>query len=465
MFRSIFNTFANCFKIPELKSRIIFTLALLAVCRLTAWVRIPGLNGDALTNFFQHNAQGGGGVLGMYNTFAGGALEHCAVGSLGIMPYISATIIIQLLTAVWPSLSKLAREENGRAKIIQYGRYLTVLLCLGQGWFFAMGYEHPEKIFGQGIGRLVLYPDDQIWWYRIQATLIMTTGTMLLMWLGEQITERGIGNGVSLVITIGIVARLPMALKEAYEMFWPPGHVEANYHLAGTGVMLMVLMVLVIGGVIAITQAQRKVPVQYAQRAVGRKMYSGGTSFMPLRVNFSGVMPIIFAQSILMFPQRLFEGAANAISQPFLHDLFLGLARMLVYGSALYLIIYALMILFFAYFWVATQFNELQIADDLKKNGGYIPGVRPGQGTSEYLHKSMSRITLAGAFFLMVIATIPIILSRWMSIPPNVSNFFGGTSILITVGVLLDTMRQVESHLMMRHYDGFLKKGRLRGRF
>jgi preprotein translocase subunit SecY len=465
MFRSIANTFANCFKIPELKSRILFTLGLLAVCRLVSWIRIPGLNGESLTAFFAQNGQGGGGMLGMYNTFAGGALEHCAIGSLGIMPYISATIIIQLLTAVWPKLSKLAREENGRSKIIQYGRYLTVLLCLGQGLFFAMGYEHPEKIFGQGIGRLVLYPDDQIWWYRIQATLIMTTGTMLLMWLGEQITERGIGNGVSLVITIGIVARLPRALVSTYEMFKPPGGVESQYHVAGTGVMLVILLVTVIGGVIAITQAQRKVPVQYAQRAVGRKMYSGGTSFMPLRVNFSGVMPIIFAQSILMFPQRLFEGAANFFTQPFLHDVFLGLARMLGYGSGLYLTVYSLMILFFAYFWVATQFNELQIADDLKKNGGYIPGVRPGQGTSEYLHKAMSRITLAGAFFLMIIATIPIIMSRWMNIPPDVSNFFGGTSILITVGVLLDTMRQVESHLMMRHYDGFLKKGRLRGRF
>ncbi|MFZ0828953.1 MAG: preprotein translocase subunit SecY [Verrucomicrobiia bacterium] len=465
MFRSIVNTFANCFKIPELKSRIIFTLSLLAVCRLTAWVRIPGLNGESLTAFFSHNAQGGGGMLGMYNTFAGGALEHCAIGSLGIMPYISATIIIQLLTAVWPKLSKLAREENGRSKIIQYGRYLTVLLCLGQGLFFAMGYEHPEKIFGQGIGRLVLYPDDQIWWYRIQATLIMTTGTMLLMWLGEQITERGIGNGVSLVITIGIVARLPRALVSVKDMFWPSGNIQSNYHLAGTGVMLVVLLVAVIGGVIAITQAQRKIPVQYAQRAVGRKMYSGGTSFMPLRVNFSGVMPIIFAQSILMFPQKMFEMAANAVPVPFLHDVFLAIARNLNSGSVLYLLLYSAMILFFAYFWVATQFNELQIADDLKKNGGYIPGVRPGQGTSEYLHKSMSRITLAGAIFLMVIATIPIIMYSEMAIPYDVSQFFGGTSILITVGVLLDTMRQVESHLMMRHYDGFLKKGRLRGRF
>jgi preprotein translocase subunit SecY len=461
MFRSIFNTFANCFKIPELKSRILFTLGLLAVCRLMAWVRIPGLNGEALTSFFSHTAQGGG-MLGMYNTFAGGALEHCAIGSLGIMPYISATIIIQLLTAVWPKLSKLAREENGRSKIVQYGRVGTLLICLGQGFFFAMSWEHPQNLFHGFQGSLVLDPG---WWYRIQTVLIMTTGTMLLMWLGEQITERGIGNGVSLVITIGIVARLPRALKSAYEMFWPPGGLESQYHLAGTGVMLVILLVLVIGGVIAITQAQRKVPVQYAQRAVGRKMYSGGTSFMPLRVNFSGVMPIIFAQSILMFPQQIFLRAASFIGVPFLKNFFLALAQNLNTGSVLYLVLYSLMILFFAYFWVATQFNELQIADDLKKNGGYIPGVRPGQGTSDYLHKSMSRITLAGAFFLMIIAVIPIILSRWMTIPYDVAQFFGGTSILITVGVLLDTMRQVESHLMMRHYDGFLKKGRLRGRF
>ena len=464
MFRSIANTFTNCFKIPELKSRILFTLGVLAICRFLAWIRIPGLNGDALTEFFSHT-QGGGGMLNLYNTFAGGATEHCAIGSLGIMPYISATIILQLLTAVWPTLSKLAREENGRTKIVQYGRYLTVLLCLGQGLFFAIGYEHPAKIFGNGIGQLVLYPDSQIWWYRIQAVLIMTTGTMLLMWLGEQITDRGIGNGVSLVITIGIVARLPRALVALKDMFFPAGGIKPEYSFAGTGTMLVILLVLVIGGVIAITQAQRKVPVQYAQRAVGRKMYSGGTSFMPLRVNYSGVMPIIFAQSILMFPQTIFLQMGNYVGVPFLKNLFIGIARNLNSGSVLYLVIYSLMILFFAYFWVATQFNELQIADDLKKNGGYIPGVRPGQGTSDYLHKSMSRITLAGAIFLMVIATIPIIMSRQMAIPYDVAQFFGGTSILITVGVLLDTMRQVESHLMMRHYDGFLKKGRLRGRF
>ena len=405
MFRNIFNTFVNCFKIPELKSRILFTMGLLAICRLMTWIRIPNLNGAALTAYFSQNSQSGGGLLGMYNTFAGGASERCAVGALGIMPYISATIIIQLLTAVWPKLSKLAREENGRTKIVQYGRYLTVLLCLGQGLFFAVGWEHPQNIFHGFQGNLV-FDSTHIWWYRIQTVLIMTTGTMLL-----------------------------------------------------------ILLVLVVGGVIAITQAQRKVPVQYAQRAVGRKMYSGGTSFMPLRVNYSGVMPIIFAQSILMFPQTIFLHLGNMVGVPFLKNLFIGIAQRLNSGSVLYLVIYSLMILFFAYFWVATQFNELQIADDLKKNGGYIPGVRPGQGTSDYLHKSMSRITLAGAIFLMVIATIPIILSRQMNIPYDVAQFFGGTSILITVGVLLDTMRQVESHLMMRHYDGFLKRGKLRGRF
>jgi preprotein translocase subunit SecY len=287
----------------------------------------------------------------------------------------------------------------------------------------------------------------------------------LLMWLGEQITERGVGNGVSLIITIGILARLPSAFTALKDMFWPSGGVESQYHLAGTGLMLLILLVFVVGGVIAITQAQRKIPVQYAQRVVGRKTYGGGNSFLPLKVNYANVMPVIFASSILMFPQTICSYLANTIHTPLLQNLFRNLATWLNYGSGLYLAIYALMILFFSYFWVATQFNEIQIADDLKKNGGYIPGVRPGQGTSDYLHNAMSRITLAGAIFLTVIATIPIILSRKLSIDQNVAQFFGGTSMLIAVGVLLDTMRQIESHLMMRHYDGFLKKGRIRGRF
>ncbi len=461
MLAAIANTFTNCFKIPELKSRILFTVAILAVCRLIAFVRIPGLDGVALTAFFERSAGGSGGVLGMYSLFTGGALEHCAVGALGIMPYISATIIIQLLTAVVPQLSKLAREEGGRAKIVQYGRYGTLLLCLGQGLAMAIGWENPTKIFGEGIGRLVLYSDSYIWWYRIQTVLVLTTGTMLLMWLGEQITERGIGNGVSLVITIGIVARLPAAVTALKDMFFPPGGGEAQQFNIGHAAALILLFVGVVAGVIAITQAQRKVPVQYAQRAVGRKVYGGGTSFMPLRVNYAGVMPIIFAQAILMFPQKIFQFLGASFEVKFFTDI----ARYLNEGALLYMLLYALMILFFSYFWVATQFNELQIADDLKKNGGYIPGVRPGQATSDYLHNAMSRITLAGAIFLTVIAIIPIILSSEMRIPMAVSTFFGGTSLLIIVGVMLDTMRQVESHLLMRHYDGFLKKGKLRGRF
>ena len=466
MLRSIWTTLGNCFKIPELKSRILFTIVLLAVCRLTAFIVIPGIDGKALAQYFNENSQNGG-LLVMYNTFAGGALGNCAVSSLGIMPYISATIIIQLLTAVWPRLSKLAREEGGRTKIVQYGRYLTVLLCIGQGAYFAHNWLDPRTAFKDFHGDLVLW-DNHVVYYLVTVT-VMTAGTMLLMWLGEQITDRGIGNGVSLVITIGILARLPNAVQGAKDMFTSHGAGEPLHNFWTTAPVLLALMVIVVGGVIAITQAQRKIPVQYASRMIGQKMYQGSTNYMPLRVNYSGVMPIIFAQSILMFPQPLFQNVANWTSNApalsFIHEASQWAALKLGYGSTAYLTVYALMILFFSYFWVATQFNEIQIADDLKKNGGYIPGVRPGQGTSDFLHNAMSRITLAGAVFLTVIATIPIILSKQMGIDQNVASFFGGTSILIAVGVLLDTMRQVESHLLMRHYDGFLKKGRLRGRF
>jgi preprotein translocase subunit SecY len=459
MLANIATTFANCFKIPELKSRIVFTLIVLGICRVAAMIPIPGLDGAALAKFFEENAsKEGGGLLGMYSMFTGGALERCAIGALGIMPYISATIILQLLTAVVPQLSKLAREEGGRAKIIQYGRYLTVLLCLGQGLFMAIGWENASGIFPGFSGKLVLY--ENIWWYRIQTVIILTTGTLLLMWLGEQITERGIGNGISLVIGIGILARLPQSAQALLDMFRGAGGVDARFNLFHA-IIMIILLVVVVGGVIAVTQAQRKVAVQHAQRAVGRKIVSGGTSYMPLRVNYAGVMPIIFAQAILMFPQKLFQLAGASFSMPFLTRL----SNMLTEGAVLYMVVYASMILFFSYFWVATQFNEIQIADDLKKSGGYIPGVRPGQATSDFLHNAMSRITLAGAVFLTLIALIPILMYRAMNIPYPVAQFFGGTSILILVGVMLDTMRQMESHLLMRHYDGFLKKGRLRGRF
>jgi preprotein translocase subunit SecY len=459
MLATIIKPFANCFKIPELKSRIIFTLLVLAICRVVAWIPVPGLDAGALRAHFDANPnQMDNSLLGMYNLFTGGALQNCAIGALGIMPYITATIIVQLLSAVVPSLSKLVREEGGRAKIIQYGRYLTVLLCLGHGTLMTLGWENPKQIFNGFTGELIVV--DNIWWYRIQTILVLTTGTMLLMWLGEQITDRGIGNGISLIITIGIVSDLPVAGSSLYTMFFPPEGITSNF-IFPHAVALVLLLLAVIAGVVAVTQAQRKIPVQYAQRAVGRKVYAGGSSFMPLRVNYAGVMPIIFAQAILMFPSMVFLKLGQVSEVKFFEEI----GRMISAGQPAYYFLYALMILFFSYFWVATQFNELQISDDLKKYGGYIPGVRPGQATSEFLHRAMSRITLAGAVFLTVIAVMPMILGDLFSIPPTVSQFFGGTSILITVGVMLDTMRQMESHLLMRHYDGFLKKGRLKGRF
>jgi preprotein translocase subunit SecY len=460
MFKKIASTFANCFKIPELKSRIIYTLIVLAVCRVIAMIPIPGINGALLQEHFDKLARNnaGGGLVGMYSMFTGGAMEKCAIGALSIMPYISATIIIQLLGAVVPRLSKVMREEGGRAKIVQYGRYLTVLLCLGQGAFMAISWASPQGIFDDLGGDLLMpHMRSHMWFYYLQTVIILSTGTMLMMWLGEQITERGIGNGVSLVITIGILSRLPAAGQGLADMFGKSGNQFSMFH----GISLVLLLLGVIAGVIAVTQAQRKVPVQYAQRAVGRKVYQGGTSFMPLRVNYAGVMPVIFAQAILMFPQQIFSKAGAYFDVSWMRSL----GAMLGERHFLYLVLYGLMILFFSYFWVATQFNELQIADDLKKHGGYIPGVRPGQATSSYLHNAMSRITLAGAVFLTVIAVIPIVLSYQMNVPFNVATFFGGTSLLIMVGVMLDTMRQMESHLLMRHYDGFLKKGRIKGRF
>jgi preprotein translocase subunit SecY len=459
MFSSIYNTLRNCFKIPELKSRILFTLGVLAVCRLASLIPTPGLDSERLMQYFASQGANANPLMGMYSLFTGGGFERCAIGSLGIMPYISATIIIQLLTAVVPFLSKLSREEGGRAKIVQYGRVLTLFLCLGQGAVMAIGWENAQSVFQNFPGDLVYNPG---WWYRIQTTFILTTGAMMLMWLGEQITERGIGNGISLVITIGILARLPAAVRGLWDMFVPAGGTTETGFMFFHGVMLIGLLAVVIAGTIAVTQAQRKIPVQYAQRAVGRKIFSGSSSFMPLRVNYAGVMPVIFASAILMFPAMILQQLGSRYNVKFLIE-FGSLFQ--ERGHPTYLIMYGGMILFFSYFWVATQFNELQIADDMKKSGGYIPGVRPGTATSDFLHRAMTRITLAGAIFLTIIAVIPIILASAMKIPTTVAQFFGGTSLLIIVGVMLDTMRQMESHLLMRHYDGFLKKGRIRGRF
>lgn len=464
MFASIANTFVNCFKIPELRSRIWFTLIVLGVCRLAALVPVPGLDNAALKVYFEDSAKSGGNsLIGLYSLFTGGGFERCALGALGIMPYISATIIIQLLAAVVPQLSKMAREEGGRVKIIQYGRYLAVLLALGQGFAMSLGWESPEKIFPNwSIGSGLVLVENP-WIYRFQTAFFLAAGTVLLMWLGEQITDRGIGNGVSLVITVGILARLPKAVQGLWQIFVPPAGIESKLNMFH-GLALIFLLVAVVAGVVAVVQGQRKIPVQYAQRAVGRKVVSGGSSFMPLRVNYAGVMPVIFAQAILMFPAQILQFMAQKVSGD-LSKWLSQFSRYLVEPHPIYLISFGLMILFFSYFWVATQFNELQIADDMKKSGGYIPGIRPGSATSDFLHSTMSKITLAGAVFLTVIAIIPILLGRAFGIDPIVTSFFGGTSMLITVGVVLDTMRQMESYLLMRHYDGFLKKGRIKARF
>jgi preprotein translocase subunit SecY len=438
------SAFSNTFKIPELRKRILFTLGIIFAVRLVAIIPVPGIDAVALQQLVSDMAnRAGGGVMALVDMFSGGALSRCAVGALGIMPYISASIIIQLMTAVIPALEKLVREgDTGRQKITQYTRYLTLILSLVQAYFMAIAMENPEAL---GASRdLVL---NKGFLFRMMTMITMSTGTMLIMWLGEQITARGIGNGISLIITIGIVSRIPTAIQVAVDKF------QKDYNIF-TLATLLIMLVLVIMGTILLTQGQRKIPVQYAKRVVGRKVYGGQNTYMPLRVNYSGVMPIIFAQALLMFPAVLFKR----------FDATRWIGESLDRGDNLYLFLFGAMILFFSYFWVSTQFNPVRIADDLKKYGGYVPGIRPGKPTAEFLDYTMTRITLAGALFLTVIAVIPTVLNRMFDLPLLMVSLFGGTSLLIVVGVMLDTMRQVESHLLMRHYDGFLTKGKLHSR-
>ncbi len=451
------SAFANSFKIPELRTRILFVLALIFACRFVANVPTPGVDAAALeaaiTRLTNAN-QTGGGLFGLADLFSGGALRRCSVGALGIMPYISASIILQLMTAVVPALERLAREGDvGRQKLTQYTRYFTLLICAVQSFALARMILNPEMLFRLENVRIVSTAISPAG-FALLTILSMTTGTMVVMWLGEQITQRGIGNGISLIITVNIISRLPEAIYRAFTMFTDVGG-EARFnifHLIGMLVMLFV----VVCGTVAVTQGQRKIPIHTTKRVVGRKVYGGQNTFMPLRINYAGVMPIIFASAILMFPAAIFrrfpadwcQQVANAFNP----------------GTLVYLLSYGALILFFSYFWVATQFNPIQIADDLKKRGGYVPGIRPGRPTAEFLDKTMTRLTLAGAIFLTTIAVLPMVMSSYFTVDFIVAQFFGGTSLLITVGVILDTMRQIESHLLMRHYDGFLTKGKLRGR-
>jgi preprotein translocase subunit SecY len=458
------SAFTNIFKIPELRARVLFTLAMIVIVRVGSAITTPGINSEVLRAWFADVAerQASGGVAALFNLFSGGALSHAAIFSLGIMPYISASIMLQLLTAVVPRLGKLAREDGGRQKIMQYTRYATLVLCVFQGWLLAISLENPQSnpflpgimdtIHRLGMGLVT----DPGLGFRLLTIATMTAGTMFLMWLGDQITERGVGNGVSLIITVGILAQLPAGLSQAWRTFVPSAAGAGTQLNPVVLVLMIAFLIFVIAGVIAVTQAQRKIAIQYAKRVVGRKVYGGQTQYMPLKVNYAGVMPIIFAQAILLFPSTIAQMAfpTNKFAQDVANALTVGWPHYVCYG---------VMIFFFSYFWVSTQFQPSQIADDLKKYGGFIPGVRPGKPTADFLDFTMTRLTFAGAIFLTIIAVLPQLLSRSMNVPYMTSQFFGGTGLLIIVGVVLDTMRQVETHLLQRHYDGSLRKGRIRG--
>lgn len=458
------SAFTNSLKIPELRQKIFFTLALLFIARVGANIPLPGMNVSPIQDFFADQANAGGGLVGMFNMFTGGALLNGAVFALGIMPYISASIIMQLVGAVFPAIARLQQEGDvGRQKINQYTRYLTIGICIIQGLLLLVALStNPASLIGQGFnpaeyGQVVIASQVP---FLITGTIFLTAGTMIMVWLGEQITQKGIGNGISLLITISIISGLPGAVAAAYQMFVAPVGSEGASLGVPEGVLMFGLLFAVTAALVAITQAQRKIPVQYAKRVVGRKVYGGQSSFLPLKVNYAGVMPVIFGSAILMFPAQILTYLGSATGMRFFNDF----ADSIGQGQPAYYIIFGLLILVFSYFWVSMMFKPIQIADDLKKNGGYIPGVRPGEPTAKFLDHIMTRLTLFGAISLTLIAIFPDFLLFTYNVPFSVALFFGGTGMLITVGVLLDTMRQIETYLLQRHYDGFLKKGKIRGR-
>lgn len=425
----------NIFKIPELKARVLFTLSLLVVYRVGCHIPTPGIDGAALSRFLTEK---GGAVMGFFDMFTGGALSQMAIFALGIMPYISASIIFQLLTVVIPALGRIAKEgEAGRKKIVKYTRYATIVIAAIQSLGIAIGIE------GMAGGEFVQNPG---WSFRLLTMITLTSGTAFLMWLGEQITERGIGNGISLIIFAGIVASFPNAIASTLNLV-RVGELSVFFVL-----ILLVIMVAVIGGIVFIERGLRKIPVQYAKRIIGKKMFGGQTSHLPLKINTSGVIPPIFASSIIMFPATV----AGFIAIPWVQ----GIAKQLAPGTPVYTMLYVGLIFFFSYFYTAVIFNPVDIAENLQKNGGFVPGIRPGQKTSEYIYKVLTRLTFIGAVYLAIVCVLPeLLISRF-----NVPFYFGGTSLLISVGVALDTVSQIESHLVTRSYEGFLKKGRIKGR-
>lgn len=451
----------NMMSIPDLRKRIFFTLGLLAVYRIGAIIPTPGVDPKAMEMFFQQTQ---GTVLGFLDLFSGGAMRRVSIFALGIMPYISASIILQLLTVVWPYLEKLSKEgELGRRKITQYTRYLTVVLALVQSFGIALTMEN----MAPGNMKVVVNPGMP---FRLLCMLTLTTGTAFLMWLGEQITERGIGNGISLIIFAGIVVAMPNGIIQLIVNF------KTGTMGLFTILFLVVVMVLVVAVIIFVERGQRRIPIQYPKRVMGRKIVGGTTNHLPLRVNTSGVIPVIFASSILAFPQTLAYFSKTPVIQ--------SIVSALSYGMPLYNLLYVTLIIFFCYFYTAIVFNPANVADEIKKHGGFIPGIRPGKRTADFIERILTRITLVGAIYLALVAILPEFLTRgfvvepipfigpklnsilpsWVTKGMNVPFYFGGTSLLIVIGVGMDTLQQIESQLIMRHYDGFVKKGRIRGR-
>ena len=437
--------FQNAFKIPELRKRIIFTALLLIVYRLGAHITLPGIDDQALEAFFQQLMERGGNVIGFIDLFSGGAFSQMTIFALGIQPYISASIIMQLLAVIVPSLEKLSKEPDGRKKITQYTRYGTVALSIIQGITISIVLRNPENITGQA-GEIVRNPN--LWWHFL-VVITLTAGTSFVMWLGEQITERGIGQGISLIITVGIVAGLPGGVTTVFNNLVT----RPEFGILQLA-LLVALVVIAVMGTVFITLSVRKIPVQYGRQIRGRRVIGGQSTHLPLRVNAAGMIPIIFAVTLIQFPPTVLGFLPRDWGWV------TGVETLIAPGTPLYLTVYALLIIGFTYFYTAVQINPIQMAEDLQKYGGFIPGIRAGKQTADYINTTLTRITLPGAVFLAAIAVIPIIITSQL----NVGNMVEGASILIVVGVVLDTMSQIESYLTVRHYEGFLKDRKLKGR-
>ena len=437
-------SFQSVFKIPDLKRRVLFTLGVLLLYRVGAHVPMPGINAMALTEWFNQSSNT---LFGLYDMFAGGAFRRAAIFGLGIMPYISASIIIQLMGSVIPYLQRLQKEgEEGRKKINQLTRYGTIFIAAMQAIGAAIFLENlPATRSG-----IMAVPHPGMG-FKFMVMITLTAGTVLVMWMGEQITERGIGNGISLIIFIGIIGRFPIALLDEFQQL------TGGNRSFLVEIIILGIFLLIVAAVVLVTEGTRKIPVQYAKRVIGRKVYGGQTTYIPIRVSGFGVMAIIFAQALMFLPQTVKQFFPN-------NEVISNILSYFDLGSPLYWMLFGILILFFTYFYAAIAFNPLDVAENMRKQGGFIPGVRPGKKTAEYIDHVLSRIMLPAAAFFAVVAIFPYFVRKYFNVTTSFSGFFGGTSLLIMVGVALDTLQQIESHLLMRHYDGFMKTGKLRGR-